>query len=48
VQGEFGALQFAVTPQQANGQLGKTVSGGWNQVTNTASTSGVIEQRRRR
>jgi type VI protein secretion system component Hcp len=48
VQGEFGALQFTVTPQQPNGQLGKPVSGGWNQVTNTSSTGGVINQRRRR
>ena len=48
IAGDFEALQFSVTPQQPNGQLGKPVTGSWNQVTNKSSTIGVIAGRRHR
>jgi type VI protein secretion system component Hcp len=48
IDGEFGALQFSVTPQKPDGQLGSPVTGSWNQVTNKPSTTGVIARRRRR
>ncbi len=51
IDGEFGALQFEVTPQSGNGTTGKPVAGSWNQVTNSSSipglSTGTLARRRR-
>ena len=42
IHGEFGALQFEVTPHKPNGEAGKPVTGSWNQLTNKDSIPNLV------